>query len=95
METKLELIKEQVASIKTDVVEIKESLSDIKVTMGINTKSLEVHIKRTDDLQLMVEEFKSHMIMVNTAIKVIIALGAVIAFLDKLGIFRSLLTLIN
>jgi len=84
METRL-------ADIKADVNQIKEDVSDIKVTLGINTESLKLHVKRTDDLQDMVEEFKKHMIVLNTAIKVIIGVGSVLLFLQQLGLLDKIL----
>lgn len=95
METKLGSIKEQVTSIKSDIVEIKDTLLDIKVTMGINTASLETHIKRTDALQDMAEDFKDHMLIVNTIFKVVVSIGALILFLDQLGVFRRLFGFID
>ena len=90
VDSKLSEIKAQVDTIKDDVSQMKEDVSEIKVTMGINTKSLEVHIKRTDELQSMVEEFKKHILFVNASIKIIIAMGSVLIFLNELGILSKL-----
>lgn len=91
MENKLDTIKLHVDNIKDDMSQVKEDISEIKVTMGINTKSLEVHIKRTDDLQSMVEEFKKHILFVNAAFKVVIALGSLLLAAQQLGLLSRFL----
>lgn len=95
MEHKLEAIKEQIIDIKNDMTEVKSGISKIEITMGINTESLAYHIKRTDELQDMAQDFKEHMLVVNTAFKVIVGIGAVLLFLDQLGILDKLLSLIK
>lgn len=48
---------EQIILSKVD--KIDEDVSAIKVAVSKNTKDLEYHIKRTDDLQVVVENFSS------------------------------------
>lgn len=83
-------VENKINHIKTQVDEIKSDLTEIKVTMAVNTASLETHIKRTDLLQTMVEEFKDHMLLVNTTIKVVIAFGGFLLFLQQLGLLDKL-----
>jgi acetate kinase len=59
------------------VDKIQEDISDIKVIMAVNTKSLEQHMLRTEQneemIKLMQQEFKpvqEHIIQVNTIAKV-------------------------
>lgn len=73
-------------SLKKDVAVIKEDISEIKITMAVNTKSLETHIARSDAMQEMLAEFKNHMILVNAIVKVVVAAGSILLFLSQLGI---------
>lgn len=91
VQDKLDGLKSQIADVKNDVSDIKSDISDIKVIMGINTESLKIHIKRTDDLQIMAEEFKKFTLIVNTSFKVIIAVGSVLLFLDQFGLLKKLM----
>ncbi len=92
---KLDIVNSHLLAVRTDITEMKSDVLDIKVTMGINTKSLEYHIQRTDDLQKMVEEFKKHMLLINTIIKVVAGLGGILVFLNELGILDKLFRAIN
>lgn len=80
---------------------VLEELSNIKITLerhegyhDRNTASLEEHVKRTNLLEAQIEPIKTHVIMVNTAIKVVAflltAIGGFILGLDKLGILKKL-----
>lgn len=84
----MDRLKEAVADVKADVMEIKKDIGEIKVTMGINTLSLETHIRRSDAMQTMLEEFQKHVLFVNTTIKVLASVGAVILFLNQLGLLK-------
>ena len=41
----------QITEIVEDVKSISKDINEIKVTLGVNTQSLEYHIKRTDLLE--------------------------------------------
>lgn len=76
--------------LRTDVAEIRKDVNEIKVTLAVNTENIQHHIKRTDALQEMVSEFKTHITIVNTAVSVLLWVGGVIVALDQLGILRKL-----
>jgi DNA repair ATPase RecN len=80
---------------------VQEDVSEIKVILARNTASLEEHMKRTaiaeerielvqEQMAVQIEPIRKHVIMVNTAIKLIAGAGAVILFLKELGLFDKL-----
>ena len=91
MDSKLNDLKDQMTEIKTDVSEIKTDIGEVNVTLAVLTESVVHHVKRTDALQDMVEEFKTHMTVINTAIRVILAIGGLILALDQLGFLKRIL----
>ena len=58
---------------------VEDRLDSIDKTLVRNTESLEYHIKRTNDLQSMVEMTSKHVIVVQGIFKAIMALVAVVA----------------
>ena len=78
---------------------IQEDITDIKITLAANTSSLQEHMRRTaiaeDRIELIQSEMntqltpiKSHVTMVNTALKVLAALGAILLGLHQLGLIK-------
>jgi len=77
---------------KLDILEakvdrIQETISEINVTMAINTKSLQDHMERTalneEALKVLKEELKpvhEHVLKVNYTVTVIGVVGAIIGF---------------
>ena len=66
---------------------IADRLNSIDVTLVKNTESLEYHIRRTDELQALVEMTTKHVLMVQGFSKIgigIIGIGAGIAGILKL-----------
>ena len=81
---------------------VQEDVNEIKLILARNTASLEEHMKRTaiaeerieivqEQLSTQIEPIKRHVIMVNTGMKVLAALGAILLFLNELGILSKLL----
>jgi len=56
-------------------------LDSIDITLVKQAKDLEYHIKRTDILQEMVVPMQEHVSLVNTTMKVLMALGGLIGFI--------------
>lgn len=78
---------------------IQEDVTDIKVTLATNTSSLQEHMRRTaiaeerieliqDQMTKQLAPIKAHVTMVNTTLKVLAGLGAIILGLQQLGIFK-------
>lgn len=57
--------------IKADVKEIKQDIGEIKITMAVNTASLEHHIARTNELQNLVTTFKDELITIKNEVSAV------------------------
>lgn len=57
---------------------ITEDINDIKVTMAKNTASLDYHIKRTDDLEMIVKKAQKAVFWIEGAMKLLGAIGFLI-----------------
>ena len=88
------------SDINDNIDKIQEDVTDIKIVMTRNTSSLEEHMKRTsiaeqriellqEKLSTEIAPIKSHVAMVNTTIKVIAGIGALLIFLNELGIIKA------
>lgn len=82
---------------------IQDDVTDIKITLATNTSSLQEHMRRTaiaeerielvqDQLTKQLAPIKSHVAMVNTTLKVITGIGALLIFLNELGIIQAILS---
>lgn len=80
---------------------VQEDVNEIKVILARNTTSLEEHMKRTaiaeerielvqEQMNVQIEPIRRHVITVNTAIKLIAGAGAVLLFLNELGLLNKL-----
>lgn len=80
---------------------VQEDVNEIKVILARNTASLEEHMKRTaiaeerielvqEQMTEQIEPIRKHVIMVNTAMKLVAGAGALILFLNELGILDKL-----
>lgn len=89
-------IEDAVDKLHSKVDEVNDKLSDINVTLNRNTDSLELHMKRSDNLEVMlkhqelsfeaqIEPIKKHVNMVKGALKFI---GLVSTLLGILKLFE-------
>jgi DNA repair ATPase RecN len=80
---------------------VQEDVNEIKIILARNTASLEEHMKRTaiaeqriemvqEHMSEQIAPIRAHVTMVNTALKVLGALGAILLFLNELGILKSI-----
>lgn len=76
--------------IKADIAEMKSDIVEIKVTLAENAKDIAHHIRRSDDMQIMIQEFREHVQFVNATVKIIIAAGGVLLFAEQMGILSRL-----
>lgn len=53
------------------VNDVREDVTEIKVTMARNTSSLEEHMRRTAALERQLEPIKAHVTLVNNMLKLI------------------------
>lgn len=75
---------DDLAYIRTKVDSIDQRLSDNNEILAVNTKQLEIHIKRTDILENEVKIIRDHVVFVNTLVKIIIAVSVPIITFIKL-----------
>lgn len=87
-----------VDKLHTKVDEVSDKLSDINETLNRNTDSLELHMKRSDALELMlkdqeksfeaqIEPIKKHVNMVKGALKLIGLVSTLLGILKLFDVF--------
>jgi len=65
---------------------IADDITAIKVTLAVNTASLEEHVKRTNLLEDSLKPIHGHITRVEGAVKLVVALSAIAAFLKTMGL---------
>lgn len=58
---------------------IHETLGEIKVTLAVNTASLQEHIKRTNILEDEIKPIKAHVAVVSPLLKIAVAVATAVA----------------
>lgn len=65
---------------------IEQKLHEIDKTLSRNTDSLEYHVARTDALEDKLKPIQSHVLRVEGAVKLVVAIVAIAAFLKQMGV---------
>lgn len=90
MDNRFDKIDSKLDNIQSDLTDIKITNAQQAEQIKIITASVVHHIKRTDDLQTLVELLQRNASAINVGIKIILGVGSFILALDQLGILRRL-----
>ncbi len=82
----LELILDEVKTIRVKAYESDNRLNSIDVTLAKQSISLDNHIKRTEMLEHRMEPVEKHVLMLNGFFKILGLLGTIVAI--AVGIFQ-------
>jgi hypothetical protein len=99
---KFDLLHKQVEGLGLKVDTVVESIQSIDKTLAVNTESLVHHVRRTDQLQDIMEQFKKdlapvekHVHAINVILKVLAGLaGAVTLTYYALQIYQHISSLV-
>jgi hypothetical protein len=77
---------ERLGRIEDKIDKLQEDSNDTKITLAINTRELETHIKRTNIAEENIRRLQEADKRVKWTMRVIISLAAIATFLKEMGI---------
>lgn len=81
-------LEEKIDRVDEKVDKLNEKLASIDKTLAINTESLIVHIKRTNLLEAELKPISKHVVLMESAFKVVGVIGSILVF--SAGILKIL-----
>ena len=85
----VEKMADQVSELKDEMVDLKIEQARQGVIHAVNSKNFEEHMARTAANEKRVELVEKHVLFVNSALKVVSAIGALTLFLIKVVPFAA------
>lgn len=74
-------VEKKLDAVEEKLDKITEHLSSIDVTLAVNTASLVEHVKRTNLLEAELKPVSKHVVMMESAFKIIGVVGSAAAFI--------------